>query len=68
MAPLPVTFSELECALDCLKPFYLTCLRKYSVDYQRYVYTIHMNRNAHMTCNVNYLFKNELLLRSQPVM
>jgi len=28
MAPLPVTFSDLEGHFCCLKPFYLTYLRK----------------------------------------
>jgi len=39
MAPLPVTFSDLEGYFCCLKPFYLTYLGEYSVYNLRYVYT-----------------------------
>jgi len=39
MAPLPVTFIDLEDPFGCLKPFYLTHLGKYIVNYLRYVYT-----------------------------
>jgi len=39
MAPLLVTFTDLEGHFCCLKPFYLTYLRKYSVYYLRCVST-----------------------------
>jgi len=57
MAPSPVTFSDLECHCCCMKPFYLTYLRKYIVYYLRCVYT--WIWKAHVACNFNYVFQNE---------
>jgi len=46
MAPLPVTFTDLEGHFRCLKLSCLTYLGKYSVYYLRYVYTVHELESA----------------------
>jgi len=39
MAPLLVTFRDIGGHFCCLKPFYLTCLAKYSMYYPQYAHT-----------------------------
>jgi len=39
MAPIPMTFSDLECHFRCLKPFKIPYLRKYSMYQLQYIYT-----------------------------
>ena len=60
--PSPMTFSDLEGHICCLKPFYLTYLGKYDVYCLSYVYT-YMNRKAHVACDFNYIFENEGALK-----
>jgi len=52
MAPLPVTFRDLEDQF--------CCLFSHASEIQR-VLSLNMSRKAHVACNFNYLFKNELL-------
>jgi len=39
MAPLPVTFSDLEGHVCCSQPFCLTYIGQYSIYYLRFAYT-----------------------------
>ena len=57
MAQLPVNISDLEGHFWRLKPLYLVYQRVISV------ICLHMNRQVHMVCNFNFLFKNEGLLK-----
>jgi len=57
MAPLPVTFSDLEGHFCCLKPL----LSHITWEIQHVLSTtcLHMDQKAHVACNFNYLFENE---------
>jgi len=61
MTPLPVTFSDLEGHFL----LFVTFLSHIPREMQRVLSMIclHMNLKAHVACNFNHLFENEVLLK-----
>ena len=62
MAPLSVTFSDVEGHFCCVKAFYLSHI---TLEIQHVLSTIclHMTRKAHAACNFSYPYENKGILK-----